>query len=1096
MTWTLTFHIFIQDMAMMGTQMRSSVVSVVYRKAMRLSNTARKSFTVGEITNYMSVDAQRIIETIPFIHHVWSAPYMIVLAIYFLYQELGPCAFAGFGALLVLVPFNVWAMKKTEKLQESQLAAKDERIKLINEALSGMKVLKLYGWEMPFMRRISDVRDKEVGILRTSAYLWSVINCTFAISPFLVTVVIFAVYVATDPINHVLTAEKIFVSIALFNLIRIPLILFPYSIFEIIKLLVSMRRINKFINADDLDPDTVSDKVRSEGNAIELREATLDWGRGSDNNDNESSHPATLRDLNLEVPKNSLIAVVGVVGAGKSSLLSGMLGEMRKVSGEINVEGSIAYVPQQAWIQNLTLKKNILFNSDYRESKYNRVLDSCALRPDLEILSAGDQTEIGENGINLSGGQKQRVSLARAVYSESDIYLLDDPLSAVDAHVGKHIFEQVISSETGCLKDKTRILVTHSIGFLEKVDQIWVVKKGLVAEIGSYDQLMANKGAFSEFLMHYRSEMKSDKTESRKKMKRKVSTSSGGARSIPMHRTLSSSMHSGSPRSFQRQISIGSFDEAAADLEVPPVIEEVVEEVEDQAGSAHRQPLVPQERNSDGQLIEEEVALVGRVKWSVYLKYCENIGFPVALFCIFLYMVGQGLQVGANVWLSQWADKNGKNNGSSSANNTFMYLGVYAGIGFGAGVAEVLKELILFLSCVYASKVIHERLLGRIFKSPMSFFDTNPSGRVVNRFSADIDTVDQTIPFQLTDFFYCSCEVMAVIAVISYSTPLFMTVFVPIFIGYFFIQRYYISTSRQLKRLESIRKSPIFSHFSESVTGVSTIRAYKHQSRFCSESEDKVANNVQCFYLCLSSNRWLGTRIESIGNLIVLFASVFAIAGRASISPGLAGLSITYSLSIVDALNWLVRMLCDLETNSVAIERILEYSNNTQEAEWEKPEEDGKLPSEWPEQGAIKFENYQTRYREGLDLVLKGIDMEIDSKEKIGICGRTGAGKSSLTMALFRIIESTEGRITIDGHDISKLGLLKLRSCLTIIPQDPVLFTGDLRFNLDPTNHHTDEEIWWALDHAHLKRHVTDLSDGLGHEVNEGGENFSVGQRQ
>jgi ATP-binding cassette subfamily C (CFTR/MRP) protein 1 len=1092
MTWTLTSHIFSQDMAMMGTQMRSSIVSVVYRKAMRLSNTARKSFTVGEITNYMSVDAQHISETISSIHHMWSPPYMIVLAIYFLYQELGPCVFAGFGALLVLVPINAWAIKKIGKLQESQLAAKDKRIKLINEALSGMKVLKLYGWEMPFIRRISDVRDKEVGILRTSAYIWPVISCTFAISPFLVSVVIFAVYVATDPINHVLTTEKIFVSIALFNLIRIPLIIFPYSIFEIIKLFVSMRRINKFINADDLDPDAVSNKVRSEGNAIELREATLDWGGGSDNNDDESSRPATLRDLNLEVPKNSLIAVVGAVGAGKSSLLSGMLGEMRKVSGEINVEGSIAYVPQQAWIQNLTLKKNILFDSDYSESKYNLVLDACALRPDLEILSAGDRTEIGENGINLSGGQKQRVSLARAVYSESDIYLLDDPLSAVDAHVGKHIFEQVISSETGCLKDKTRILVAHGIGFLEKVDQIWVVKEGAVAEIGSYDQLMANKGAFSEFLMHYRSKMKSDKTESRKKMKRQVSTSSGSARSIPMHRTLSSSMHSGSPRSFHRRISISSFDDAADDF----VEVVVVEEVEDQAGSANKQPLVPRERNSDGQLIEEEVALVGRVKWSVYLKYCENIGFPVALFCIFLCMVGQGLQVGGNVWLSQWADENGKNNGSSSANNTFMYLGVYAGIGFGAGVAEVFRELILFLSCVHASKVIHERLLGRIFKSPMSFFDTNPSGRVVNRFSADINTVDQTIPFQIKDFIYCICEIMAVIAVISYSTPLVMTVFLPIFIGYFFIQRYYISTSRQLKRLESIRKSPIFAHFFESVTGVSTIRAYKHQSRFCSESEDKVANNVQCVYLCISSNSWLGTRIESIGNLIVLFASVFAIAGRDSISPGLAGLSIMYSWGIMGQLNWLVGMLCDLETNSVAFERILEYSNNTQEAECEKPEEDEKLPSDWPKQGAIKFENYQTRYREGLDLVLKGIDMDIESKDKIGICGRTGSGKSSLTMALFRIIESTEGRITIDGHDISKIGLIKLRSRLTIIPQDPVLFTGNLRFNLDPTNHHTTEEIWRALDHAHLKRHVTDLSDGLGHEVNEGGENFSVGQRQ
>ena len=453
MIWTLSFHHYIHDMCKIALKMRSSVVSVIYRKAMRLSSKARRSFTVGEITNYVSVDAQRIVTTTPFLHGMWGAPYMVCLAIFFLYQELGVCAFAGVAVLVLLIPFNVWAMRTTEQLQETQLKAKDNRIKLVNEALTGMKVLKLYAWENPFMKRIEDIRSGEISTLRKAANIWAFLNFTFACSPFLVTVAIFAVYVALDPIGHVLTAEKIFVTISLFNLIRIPLILFPFSIFETIKLFVSINRINKFLQAEDLDPNTVSERVESDRNCIEMKNASFSWGgnanSGADedadreSNNNEDSPQVILKGIDLEVKKTSLVAVVGVVGSGKSSLLSAMLGEMQRTEGEVNVTGKVAYVSQQAWIQNMTLRDNILFRSEYDENKYNKILEACALNADLDVLPGGDKTEIGENGINLSGGQKQRISLARAVYSDSEIYLFDDPLSAVDAHVGKHIFSHV-----------------------------------------------------------------------------------------------------------------------------------------------------------------------------------------------------------------------------------------------------------------------------------------------------------------------------------------------------------------------------------------------------------------------------------------------------------------------------------------------------------------------------------------------------------------------------------------------------------------------------------------------------------------------------
>ena len=408
---------------------------------------------MGEITNYVSVDAQRIVTTTPYLHGMWGAPYMVCLAIFFLYQELGASAFAGVGVLVLLIPFNVWSMRVTEQLQETQLKAKDERIKLVNEALTGMKVLKLYAWENPFMKRIEDIRNGEIFTLRKAANIWAFLNFTFACSPFLVTVAIFAVYVALDPIGHVLTAEKIFVTISLFNLIRIPLIMFPFSIFETTKMFVSINRINKFLQAEELDPNTVSDRLEKEQNCIEMKNASFSWGGdvNSDthedasgvSSDGENSPQVVLNNINLGVKKGSLVAVVGVVGSGKSSLLSAMLGEMQRTEGAVNVKGKVAYVSQQAWIQNMTLRDNILFRADYMEDKYNKILEACALNADLDVLPGGDKTEIGENGINLSGGQKQRISLARAVYSDSEIYLFDDPLSAVDAHVGKHIFNEV-----------------------------------------------------------------------------------------------------------------------------------------------------------------------------------------------------------------------------------------------------------------------------------------------------------------------------------------------------------------------------------------------------------------------------------------------------------------------------------------------------------------------------------------------------------------------------------------------------------------------------------------------------------------------------
>ena len=1067
--WTVTFHLYNQELSITSLQMRSSVVSMVYRKSLRLSNRARRKFTVGEITNLMSIDAQRIVETFPYMNHVWTAPYTIGLALYFLYLELDLAALAGLGALLLIIPVNIWAMQVGLKLQKDQLEKKDARMKLMNEILAGIKVLKLYAWEIPFMKRISDIRNKEISNLRKNAKVMAVSNSTFSISPVIVTLASFGVYVLIDP-TRVLTADTIFVCLSLFNIMRIPLTLFPWALIESIKLFVSFNRINKFLNAEELS-DCIRDMDADSTCSVSLDRASFSW-------DDISAESSSLEDLSLNVPKGSLVAVVGMVGAGKSSLVSALLGEMEMVSGSASREANVAYVPQQAWIQNMSLKNNVLFEKPYTEGKFKRVLKACALESDLDILASAEDTEIGENGINLSGGQKQRVSLARAVYSDADLYLMDDPLSAVDAHVGKHIFDNVISSRTGMLRDKTRVLVTHSVSFLKEVDQIMVMKNGKIAEVGSYEALMEKAGAFAEFLVTYGNESVEEEGQENDFKLVPPPFDPSGSSASPVGSLPAAKR--------ERSLSITSYDSTLSSMEGARIAS---------LGDGDKPDSLAPVEERDGALIEEEKATVGKVRWSIYGNYFKSMGVPIFVFCVVLYVVGQSVHAINNYWLSMWADDNDAHP-EDAQENSKKYLSVYGMLGLVEVVVEFSREFIHYLNCARASDHIHVVLLLGVMRSPMSFFDTTPNGRIVNRFSADVNTIDQTIPNQINDFIWSLCDVIAVLVMISVATPMFVTVIIPLLIIYYFVQKFYIATSRQLKRLESISKSPIFAHFSETVQGASSIRAYRENNRFIGESEDRVFANVKSFYLSVSSNRWLGVRVELLGNLIVLFASLFAVIGRETLSPGLAGLSINYALSIIDTLNWMVRMACDLETNAVAIERVVEYSHNSPEADWEKKETDKLVDEDWPDKGVVKFHDYRTRYRDGLELVLNGIDLEVRSLEKVGLCGRTGAGKSSLTLALFRIIEPAGGRIEIDGVDVSTLGLHRLRSGLTIIPQDPVLFTGDLRFNLDPTGLHSDAELWTSLEHAYLKEFVAGLPDGLDHEVNEGGENLSVGQRQ
>ncbi|KAK6293389.1 hypothetical protein J4Q44_G00357150 [Coregonus suidteri] len=1055
---------YFQRCFVLGMKVRTAIMAAVYKKALVVSNDARKESTVGETVNLMSADAQRFNDVVNFIHLLWSCPLQIALAIVFLWIELGPAVLAGLAVMVLMVPINGLLATKSRTFQIENMKYKDKRMKIVNEMLNGIKILKLYAWEPSFQNQVMGIREQELGVMRKFAYLSSVSTFIFSCAPALVSLATFAVFVAVDSEN-VLDAGKAFTSISLFNILRFPLAFLPMLIAAMVQTSVSKTRLEKFLGGDDLDTNTVRHDP-SFNTAVSVCNGTFAW---------EKDAEPVLKNVSLEIKPGRLVAVVGVVGSGKSSLISAMLGEMHSAKGFINVQGSIAFVPQQAWIQNATLRDNILFGSPLEDSRFQATLEACALGPDLELLPGGDQTEIGEKGINLSGGQKQRVSLARAAYSQADVYLLDDPLSAVDSHVGKHLFEEVVGP-TGILKDKTRILVTHGVSFLPYVDEIVVLKDGCVSEVGSYQSLKDSKGAFSEFLDTYAKEegkKHTDPTSDCEEVELVPDLQDPQADAPPEDIVSITLKRESSIRRSQRNGSVRLRKNSSLKKPKPPA--------DDETKKGQR-------------LIEKETMETGQVKFSVYLQYLRAMGWGYSIMFFLVYFIQNVAFIGQNVWLSDWT-----NDAEDYYNITYptwkrdTRIGVFGALGVAQGLFVFMGTLLLANGSINASRILHSRLLNNILRVPMMFFDTTPSGRVVNRFAKDIFTVDEAIPQSFRSWIMCFLGVLGTLFVICLATPIFTAIIVPLAVVYYFVQRFYVATSRQLRRLDSVSRSPIYSHFGETVSGLSVIRAYGHQERFLKHNEKVIDENLKSVYPWIVSNRWLAIRLEFLGNLVVFFSALLAVISRDSLESGLVGLSISYALNVTQTLNWLVRMTSELETNIVAVERVSEYTEIENEADWVSE----KRPLEkWPEAGRLRFENFKVRYRPELDLVLHGITCDIDSTEKIGIVGRTGAGKSSLTNCLFRIIEAAEGRILIDGTDIATLGLHDLRSRLTIIPQDPVLFSGTLRMNLDPFETFSDEDLWRVLELSHLKEYVGGLQEGLTHEVSEGGENLSIGQRQ
>ncbi|KAF8638952.1 hypothetical protein AX16_010426 [Volvariella volvacea WC 439] len=1051
---TITLNQYFQRAFETGMRVRAGLVNVIYAKALVLSNDERGRSS-GDIVNLMSVDATRLQDFCTYGLIAISGPLQIVLAFISLYNLLGWAAFVGVAIMICSIPLNTFIARILKRMQEQQMKNRDKRTRLMSELLANIKSIKLYAWEYTFMRRIFETRnDHELKLLKKIGVVTALNTTLWTGIPLLVAFSSFATAAATS--SKALTADIIFPAISLFMLLQFPLAMFSQVTSNIIEAAVSISRLSSFLNANELQPDAckiiMKPSLHYGDEVLVIKDADFSWHK-------ESSEP-TLDGINLTLKKGELVGIFGRVGAGKSSLLSAIIGDMIKREGEVTLYGSIAYAPQNPWILSSTIRENIVFSHEYDETFYNLVIQACALEPDLALFPDGDLTEVGEKGITLSGGQRARIALARAVYARADLVLLDDCLAAVDSHVARHIFDNVIGPH-GILGTKARILVTHSIAFVKQFDQLIFLRQGVILEFGHFDEITRNENAEISKLI------------------RGHGADSGSGSSTP--RFISGTA---TPES---ELAVTSDK-----IEFHSTGQSEKLKHRDSFKRATLVPLGPA-RLSGGGLSKEHIEK-GRVKLRVYWLYIQaasKLGFSLFLLATVLQ---QAASVFGTLVLRAWGEHNQEVGDNSDMFRFLLYYGLFSLLSTLLGG---LSSVVLWVFCTLRSaRKLHDSMLNALMHAPLSYFELTPTGRVLNLFSRDIYVIDQVLARVIQGMFRTSAVCLSILVVIGASFSPFLIAVIPLGWFYLSVMKYYLATSRELKRLDAVSRSPIFAWFSESLAGLSTIRAFHQQSVFIHANNCRVDRNQMCYLPSIAVNRWLSVRLEFVGAMIIFIVSMLALSTlvTSGVDAGLVGLVLSYALNTTSSLNWVVRSASEVEQNIVSVERILHQTEVAPEAPLELEEQ--RPPSLWPSQGKVEFQDYSAKYRQELDLVLRNVSFVINPGEKVGICGRTGAGKSSLLLALFRIIEPTSGRIIIDSVNIMNIGLHDLRSAISIVPQSPDMFEGTLRENIDPVGVYPDDAIWQALDQVHLKTFVQGLSEGLDYHVHEGGSSLSAGQRQ
>lgn len=1242
-------------------KIRAEVMHFIFSKALALTPTARQANSLGQMVNLMQLDTEKLLMCVVMFHQVWSGLMTILLIVLSLYSTLGPASLAGVAGILLLIPTSMYLanlMRVYQRAVSGALPARpaaplrptlsrrapahapprsrralrcrsaaarvqstkytDERIKVINEALQGIRIIKFYSWEAAFLQRIHALRERELSMLRTKSALKALNAVFLQAAPAFTTIATFGVYVRLGNSISADNVPVIFTALALFGQLRMPLMMYPMVLAMLTDAKVSVTRLERFFNLKELEtgktatrqPDAAEVRVAIEGGTFSWDlELTTDGtsGRLGDigkkppkpakggkavpkgsgtrapqdagptptlpvaqsgpsfglaargepagalasvgrlpslsrwpslwppSRQTSASAPTgaapslemapadpaggaslagtaaapaaaaasgpTLRNIELSAAQGELTMVLGQVGSGKSSLLSALMGEMRIDGGSAHIDGSVAFVSQQAWVLNATLKENVLFFEPYDEARYQQAISLAQLQHDLQALPAGDATEIGERGINLSGGQKQRVSIARALYARARIVVLDDPLSALDAHVARKIFDECIMGHlvrTGVAV----LLVTNQLQFAHRAHKLVLLQDGQIAEQGGYTELLALDGQFAALMKSMRSDAK-DGVERADESGEEGEGGDGQPEASP------------AADGFPPLAAIALQPTPAPGPGKPPGAAGVAGA---QAGKASGAP--------SGALTAVEKKAKGDIKKAVYTDYFRAArAGHLAVLVVVLYCLQQLNSIASDWWLSIWSE------GTAFPTwTTAGYLGGFVFLGLTLAGLTFARSLAFMVTGLRASNQLHARLATVVMQGTMGFFDTTPLGRILARFATDMNKIDETLPQAVEMALFCVFSVGATFLVISSVTPAFLLAAAPIMVVYYKVQAYYKLTALSLKRLDQSARGPLYSFFSETLSGLASIRAFSKQREFGSRMEQRLDDSTRALWAQKLIERWLALRLETLGNGVIAASAIAALLSSSTYA-GLVGLSLTYSFRATNLMTFMVRQVTEAQTQMTASEQILLYVNTvdteksvtdeTAAALAAAPKREGLVATstrdgraahkaatnnelarlaarnrEWLGRGEVVFDGVSMRYRPGLELVLKEVSFTVPARAKVGVVGRTGSGKSSTMLLLMRMVDPAAGAIRIDGLNIAELSLEQLRGAIAMIPQDPVLFSGTVRSNLDPLGSHSDDALLSALERVRLRRQVEAMDGGLDATVAEYGENFSVGQRQ
>ncbi|KAM6159981.1 ATP-binding cassette sub-family C member 12 isoform 1-T1 [Erethizon dorsatum] len=1088
LAWAINYRTAIRLKVALSTLVFENLVS--FKTLTRIS--------IGEVLNTLSSDSYSLFEAALFCPLPATIPILMVVCAVYAFFILGSTALIGISVYVIFIPIQLFMAKRSSAFRRSAVSVTDRRVQTMNEFLTCIKLIKMYAWEKSFTNTIQDIRKRERKLLERAGYIQS---GSSALAPIVSTIAIVLTFTCHILLRRELTASVAFSVIAMFNVMKFSIAILPFSVKAMVEANVSLRRMKRILIAKS--PPSYITQPEDPGTVLLLANATLTWeqetgmksdpkkvqnqkryffkkqrpevyqqspsAQGTAGPEEQNGSPkSVLHNISFVVRKGKVLGICGNVGSGKSSLIAALLGQMQLQKGIVAVNGSLAYVSQQAWIFHGNVRENILFGEKYNHQRYQHTVRVCGLQKDLSSLPYGDLTEIGERGLNLSGGQRQRISLARAVYSNRQLYLLDDPLSAVDAHVGKHVFEECIKK---ALRGKTVVLVTHQLQFLESCDEVILLEDGEICEKGTHKELMEERGRYAKLIHNLRGLQFKD------------------------------------PEHIYNAAMVEVLKESPGERREDAVLAPGDEREE--GGESETESEFVDKKAPMHQLTQTESSRGGTVTWKTYHTYIKaSGGYLLSLFATSLFLLMIGSSAFSNWWLGLWLDKSSQMTCGPQGNQTVceisqvladprqhVYQWVYVASMVSMLVFGIIKGFIFTKTMLMASSSLHDRVFDKILKSPMSFFDTTPTGRLMNRFSKDMDELDVRLPFHAENFLQQFFMVVFILVIFAIVFPAVLLVLAGLTVVFIILLRIFHRGVQELKKVENISRSPWFSHITSSMQGLGVIHAYGKKEDCIHKFKmlnDENSSHLLYFNCAL---RWFALRMDVLMNIVTFIVALLVTLSFFSISASSKGLSLSYIIQLSGLLQVCVRTGTETQAKLTSVELLREYISACV-SECARPLKVETCPQEWPSRGEITFQDYYMRYRDNTPLVLDGLNLHIESGQTVGIVGRTGSGKSSLGMALFRLAEPASGTIFIDEVDICTIGLEDLRTKLTVIPQDPVLFVGTVRYNLDPFGSHTDEMLWQVLERTFMRDTIMKLPEKLQAEVTENGENFSVGERQ